>query len=178
MATMTSAKYGPNIPLFLDLLAFSEGTSKASGSPSGLYSLADGYDLVVAGPDGPERFSNGYVDHPFKYPATRPPKLVRPGLYSTASGRYQVLLHFFEAYKIQLSLPDFSPLAQDEVAVQMMHECGAIVPLQNGAVQQAIMACNSRWASLPGNTDGQGGRSMQVLLAQWSTLGMRAAITK
>lgn len=168
MATMTAAKYGPNIPRFLDLLAFSEGTSMASKSASGLYSLNDGYDLIVAGPAGPERFETGYADHPFA--KGRPAKLVRPGLESTASGRYQVLLHFFEAYKVQLGLPDFSPLSQDEVAVQMMHECGAITLLQNGALPQAMTACNSRWASLPGNTDGQGGRSMQALLNEWSVL--------
>lgn len=164
---------GTNVCAFLDLLAFSEGTSKVSGSPSAEISQNDGYDVIVAGVDGPSVFTD-YSDHPFAHRA--PVEVVAPGarfedgLYSTASGRYQILCHFFEVYKVTLDLPDFSPMSQDLVALQMIRECNALELIAGGQIEAAIKACSSRWASFPGNTDGQGGRSMAQLLLEWSAL--------
>jgi muramidase (phage lysozyme) len=167
MPVITSEQAGgANVCALLDLIAYSEGTSKASGSASAALSVHDGYDVIVAGEDGPEVFTD-FSDHPF---AHRVPKIVRPGLVSTASGRYQVLCHYFEVYKERLGLPDFGPLSQDRVAVQQIHERGAIAHILSGDTDTAITLCAGIWASLPGNNYGQGGHSMQALLAEWEKL--------
>ena len=159
MPSITAAQAG-GAPLLalLDLVAYSEGTSPITQD--------GGYDVIVSGVDGGSIFTS-YVDHPFAL--GRDPVVVResPLLESTAAGRYQILLRYWHAYKAQLSLPDFSPLSQDRVALQMMREVGASSLVLDGDVEGAITACASRWASFPGNTYGQGGKSMTELLEKY-----------
>jgi muramidase (phage lysozyme) len=156
----------PKLKSFLDLIAWSEGTSTSALTQN------DGYDVIVTGLDGPEIFSS-YADHPFA--SGRPPKVIRrnPLLASTASGRYQLLLQWWEGYKAQLHLPDFSAASQDAVAVQQITERHAIPMIESGDIQGAIMACAKIWASLPGNNYGQpGGQSMEALLTQYDQLSV------
>jgi muramidase (phage lysozyme) len=154
---------GEALVKFLDLIAFSEGTSTSS------HTHGNGYDVIVSGVDGPETFSD-YSDHPFAH--GRPAKLIRrtPPLFSTASGRYQVLLRFWRAYQQMLQLTDFSPESQDKVALRQIKEKGAISFILSGDITKAIELCSNIWASLPGNSYGQGGHSLQVLLDKWKTL--------
>jgi muramidase (phage lysozyme) len=180
MSTITEAQSIANMPWFLDLVAYSEGTSRASESASSALPAAnDGYGVIVAGVDGPEDFTD-YSDHPFTH---RPAKLIRTGpppLYSTASGRYQVLCRYFEVYKIPLGLPDFSPLSQDSVAIQQIREkknsdgITAYELIGQGNIGAAIGLCSGIWASLPGNSYGQGGHSLDVLMQQWSVISKEA----
>jgi muramidase (phage lysozyme) len=137
----------PNEVAFLRMIAWSEGTLEHPLTKCG------GYDVIVTGVDGkPEIFSN-YSDHPFAF---RPPKrLNQEGLFSTASGRYQLLFKYFEAYKKSLHLPDFSPKSQDIIALQQIKECGAINNINSDNISQAIRQCSNIWASLPGNSYGQ-----------------------
>ena len=142
----------PKIKSFLDLIAFSEGTSTSPITKN------NGYDVIVSGVDGPEIFTD-YSDHPF---ANRPPKIIRrdPLLESTASGRYQLLYRFWVVYKRQLQLPDFSPDSQDAVAIQQIRERKAIQMIADGDIPGAIHACSNLWASLPGNQYAQGGKTL------------------
>ncbi len=159
----------PKLKSFLDLVAWSEGTSTSALTQN------DGYDAIVTGVDGPEVFSS-YADHPFA--SGRPPQVIResPLLASTASGRYQLILHWWEAYKVQLHLTDFSPASQDAVAVQQITERQAIPMIESGDIQGAITACSNIWASLPGNNyDQPGGHNMQALLTQYEQLTGAAA---
>src|SRR6185503_10356683 len=152
---------------FLDLIAWSEGTSTNRLTKCG------GYDVVVTGPQGPEVFTD-FSDHPFAQ--GRPAKLIRPAhdgvgaLYSTASGRYQLLLRYWRAYQGMLHLPDFSPASQDAVALRQIHEQGADGAIESGDVEDAIFKCANIWASLPGNTYKQGGHTAEELVAQYKTL--------
>jgi muramidase (phage lysozyme) len=91
-------------------------------------------------------------------------------LYSTASGRYQVLARFWSIYRAQLGLPEFGPASQDAVAVQQIKERGAITPIEAGDIEGAIAACANIWASLPGNSYGQGGRTMDALAMKYREL--------
>lgn len=129
-----------NMQAFLDTLAYSEGTD------NGRQPTKDrGYDVIVGG----ELFS-GYKDHPRKLVY-----LPRLGIKSTAAGRYQILSRFYDAYKKPLKLPDFSPASQDKIAIQLIKECKALGDIEAGRIEEALIKCRSRWASLPGAGYGQ-----------------------
>lgn len=173
MATITADEAGSShVPTFLDLLAYSEGTNTEPATQN------DGYDVIVTGEDEMggkvhEEVFTDYSIHPFCVTPPRPPMIVREGppeLESTASGRYQLLARYYPIYKTQLGLPDFSPLSQDKVAIQQLRECRALPMIEAGNISGAIQAAASRWASLPGSTAGQGGKSLAVLLAKWDML--------
>jgi muramidase (phage lysozyme) len=147
---------------FLDLIAFSEGTSTSSITKN------NGYDIIVSGIYGPSIFTD-YSDHPFAHGGSI---IVRnsPLLISTASGRYQILAHYFEVYKKQLNLSDFSPSSQDTVALQMMKEHKAVSLVLTNNIEQAITACSNIWASFPGNNYNQGGYTLATLVAKYNEL--------
>lgn len=188
MATITSeAAGGAEVVAFLDLIAFSEGTSISPVTNN------DGYDVIVTGVGGPEIFTD-YSQHPF---FNRPAKvIVAPGsrfpdgLRSTASGRYQLLFRYFAPYKAKLHLPDFSPLSQDLIAIQQMKERGVLAHLQSGTIDKAITthltpidldtAIESAapiWASLPGNDYGQGGHSMAALVEKYEEIWSKSFLS-
>lgn len=150
-AAMTTS---PTLAAFLDLIAFSEGAA---------------YDTIVTGESGPSTFSD-FSDHPFAPQFNRAPVMVRAGLYSTAAGRYQLLYRYWVVYKAQLGIADYSPASQDAVAIQQMKERGAVDMVLAGNIQGAIEACSSTWASFPGNTYGQGGKSLGTLLDKYQSL--------
>lgn len=145
---------------FLAMIAWSEGTSTSS------LTVNDGYDVIVTGITGPSVFTD-YSDHPFAHGGSVQWRLDPPE-FSTAAGRYQVLAHYFEAYKAQLNLPDFSPASQDAVAIQQIRERHALPMIASGDIESAITACSNIWASLPGNDYAQpGGHTMAELLAKY-----------
>ena len=141
---------------FLDMLAWSEGTDKA-GQPT----KNRGYDVIVGG-----SLFTVYSDHPRKL--VNLPKL---GIKSTAAGRYQVLAKFYDAYKKQLRLPDFSPASQDAIAMQLIRECKATADIEAGRVADAIHKCRSRWASLPGAGYGQHEQKLDKLIQVYKSAG-------
>ncbi len=91
---------------FLDMLAWSEGTDNGRQKTRN-----HGYDVIVGG----ELFTD-YSDHPRKLVT------LNPKLKSTAAGRYQLLSRWWDAYRKQLGLKDFSPKSQDAVALQQIKE--------------------------------------------------------
>jgi muramidase (phage lysozyme) len=153
---------------FLNLIAFSEGTSTSTVTQN------DGYDVIVSGVDGPSIFTD-YADHPFARGGAVTVRRGPPLLISTAAGRYQVLARYWNVYKAQLHLPDFSPASQDAVALQQMKERKAVAMVEAGNVEGAIAACSNIWASFPGNAYGQGGKSMAALLAKCAQLAEASA---
>ena len=87
---------------FLDMLAWSEGTD------NGRQKTRNRDTDVIAD----ELFTVAQV--------TSPGKLVTAGLKlkSTGAGRCQLLSRWWDAYRKQLGLKDFSPKSQDAVALQ------------------------------------------------------------
>lgn len=146
----------PNIRAFLDMIAFSEGTDKP-GQPT----RDRGYDVLVGG-----GLFTGYADHPRKVI-----ELPGLGIKSTAAGRYQILARYFDVYRRQLALPDFSPLSQDKIAVQLIKECKAVEDIQAGRIKSAISKCRSRWASLPGAGYGQHEHKIDTLVSAYKKAG-------
>jgi muramidase (phage lysozyme) len=138
-----------NRKAFLDMLAWSEGTSTIPGSDNG-YNV-----LVGATPAHPLLFES-YADHP---------RIYNPDLDSTAAGRYQLLARYFDPYKQLLNLPDFSPASQDAIALRQITERRALTDVDAGNVSLAILKCSTIWASLPGAPYGQRQHKLSELQA-------------
>jgi muramidase (phage lysozyme) len=127
----------PNLKPFLDTIAYSE-------IGEGLLQVSDnGYDVIVGSTADRPILFNSYADHPRRLMTVN-------GLQSTAAGRYQILKRYFDFYKAMLKLKDFSPASQDAIAMQMFKECKALLDIEAGQFEHAVVKCNSRWASLPG----------------------------
>lgn len=137
------------------MLAWSEGTDKP-GQPTKNH----GYDVIVGG----ALFSD-YSDHPRKLVT------LNPKLKSTAAGRYQLLSRWWDAYRKQLGLKDFSPASQDAVALQQIKERRALELIDAGDIRQAIDRCSNIWASLPGAGYGQFEHKADNLIAKFKEAG-------
>lgn len=157
MPRITAAQAGgANVCAFLDLLAWSEGTDNGRQQTND-----DGYDVVVGG-----GLFTGYHDHP-----RRLVSLPRLGIKSTAAGRYQLLSRYWDAYRKQLKLADFSPISQDRIAMQQIRERRALADIQAGRIEAAIGKCRNIWASLPGAGYQQHEHKVGDLLAQFERAG-------
>lgn len=93
------------------------------------------------------------------------------GLISTAAGRYQITKHTWEALKGALGLPDFGPASQDAAALLLIEQKGALDMVDEGRVVDAVNACKSIWASLPGSTSGQPQKTMADLVKTYTDAG-------
>lgn len=135
-----------NRAAFLSTISHSEGTDR--------YGKDRGYNVLVGG-----TLFVGYADHP------RVLVELRPGLKSTAAGRYQLLSRYFDIYKKQLGLDDFSPDSQDAIALQQIRERAALRDVDDGNIRTAIFKCKNIWASFPGAGYGQHENEVGPLLA-------------
>jgi len=133
-----------NLQAFLDVIATSEGTINVGD---------DGYNVLVGG-----GLFSSYADHP-----RVSVYLAHLGIHSTAAGRYQILEHYYDTYKVQLDLPDFDHESQDKIALQMIHECKATDDIVSGNFDEAVKKCCSRWASFPGANYGQHENKIETL---------------
>lgn len=147
---------GRNMAAFLDMLAYSEGTSTVRGSD-------DGYNVNVG-----RALFHGYAKHP------RIPIMTRWG-WSDAAGRYQIMAAIPGRIKTDTwdwasracGLSDFSPSAQDKVAVYLITRRGALPDIEAGRLAEAITKCRKEWASLPGAGYGQREHAYEVLRTQY-----------
>lgn len=145
-----------NLSAFLDMLAFSEGTDNGKQKTNN-----KGYDVIVGG-----SLFTDYSDHPRKL--VNLPKL---GIKSTAAGRYQLLIKWWDAYRKILNLKDFSPASQDSVAIQQIKERRALPDIEAGDIVSAIGKCRNIWASLPGAGYGQHEHKLETLLEKYKKAG-------
>lgn len=147
---------GHNVVAFLDMIAHSEGTAGHG---------EDGYNVLVGG-----GLFHSYADHPRTLV-----DLPNLGIKSTAAGRYQILAKFYDDYKKSLHLPDFGPLSQDRIAIQMIHEQRAMPAVLSGHFSTAVYLCANIWASLPSNDYGQHQNKLQQLVAFYKVAGGKLA---
>ena len=129
-----------NVQAFLYAIASSEGTAGIGDR---------GYNVLVGSTAKQPLLFGSYHDHP------RTKIQLSATLVSTAAGRYQILARYFDAYKVQLKLPDFGPASQDAIALQMIREQGAYADVCAGRFDAAIEKCRNIWASFPGANYGQ-----------------------
>lgn len=149
----------PSLAAFLDMTAWSEGTSNCPGSD-------DGYNVEVG-----RRLFTDYDKHPFSNGRKATCVNAKKGLFSTASGRYQIKFNIWIAYKKLLNLPDFSPESQDKIAIQLIKECHALDDIKAGRFESAVSKCRSRWASFPGSGYSQHEHAMDTLLGVYLKAG-------
>lgn len=150
----------PNQKAFLDTIATSEL------GPRLLLASDNGYNVLVGSTPAMPRLFSSYADHPRQLI-----DLPRLGIKSTAAGRYQLLARYFDAYKKQLGLRDFSPASQDAIALQQIRERGALADIEAGRFADAIAKCRNIWASLPGAGYGQNENTLAYLQAAFTKAG-------
>lgn len=141
-----------NLSAFLTMIAYSEGTQNIG---------INGYNVLVGG-----TLFNSFHDHPRQKVWI---KSIQK--YSTAAGRYQILGFIYDHYKDKLGLTDFSPEAQDKIAIHLIKERGALKDVLNGNIPSAIKKVRNIWASLPGANYGQKENSMKDLIAYYKQAG-------
>lgn len=145
-----------NMKAFLDMLAHSEI------GPELLAISDNGYNVNVGSTPSHPILFDSYAAHPRKYIAT---------VNSDAAGRYQEMGQYWEHYRRQLGLPDFGKDSQDRWAIQLINECRAVDLIESGHFEEAVHACKSRWASLPGAGYGQHENNMADLRAVYVKAG-------
>lgn len=156
--------YSKNLTAFLDMLAYSEGTSTSPATKD------RGYDVIVTGIDKKPEIFTDYSTHPFAN--GRKSKVINnKGLTSNASGRYQFMLRDWAHYKAQLKLPDFGPESQDKWAIQLIRERKALPLIEAGRFVEAVAAVRNLWASLPGSGYGQPEHGIEKLVAAYKRAG-------
>lgn len=135
---------------------------------------------------GGARFSN-MIDHPVITGERRGVRLpdhfcraagFGPGCVSTAAGAYQIIRPTWQRVRAAGAwgprLPDFSAASQDEAARRLLIEAGALTDVYAGEFASAVAKAARIWASLPGSTAGQGGRSFAQIQSYYDE-GLRVA---
>ncbi len=146
----------PNLKAFLDMLAYSEGTSRCGDQ--------DGYNILVGStPWHPITFED-YSEHP---------NILNERCNSTAAGRYQLLYRYWAPYKKLLHLRDFGPESQDLIAIQQIIESRALAAIEAGLFDVAVSKCKHIWASLPGAGYGQHENNLGNLRLVYTQAGGR-----
>ena len=138
---------------FLDVLAWSGGTD------NGRRNRNHGYDVIVG-----ELFTDYSITLAKACHA-------KPKTQNVGAGRYQLLSRWWDAYRKQLGLKDFSSKSQDAVALQQIKERGALPMIDRGDIRQAIDRCSNIWASLPGAGYGQFEHKADSLIAKFKEAG-------
>ena len=116
---------------FLDMLAWSEGTDNGRQKTRN-----HGYDVIVGG----ELFTD-YSDHPRKLVTLKPKTQINRRRMPPAAC-------WWDAYRKQFGLKDFSPKSQDAVALQQIKERGALPMIDRGDIRQAIDRCSNIWVNV------------------------------
>lgn len=155
-----------NEKAFLDLIAYSEGTSAATDP----YRVCFGYKHTIF----------DLRDHPAVTGEWRGEKLpdkhclgagLRPGCVSTAAGRYQLIKPTWLSCKTALRLSNFFPSSQDAAALLLISQARALPDIHSGRLSDAIAKCRRIWASLPGAGYSQPEHSLASLEKHFTALG-------
>lgn len=139
-----------NQTAFLWMIRVSEGTSGP-----------DGYRTIVGG-----SLFNSFADHPRILI-----DLPRLGIKSSAAGAYQFIRRTWDSVASKLGLPDFSPASQDQAALELIRQRGALADVRAGRFAVAVEKCKKEWASLPGAGYGQHENTLARLQAAYTDAG-------
>ncbi len=151
-----------NISAFLATIRHSEGTDLAPDP----YRVCYGYRHTIADLSEHPAVSGEWHGESL---ANLGPAYV--GKVSTAAGAYQLIAPTWRTCKSILHLQDFTGPSQDAAAIELIREAGALHAVEYGYVANAITACKSIWASLPGGSSGQPQRSFAELISAYGRAG-------
>lgn len=87
---------------------------------------------------------------------------------STAAGAYQMTVPTWKRAKAALGLTDFSPASQDAAAAWLLDQARVTPFIASGDIAAAVRKASSTWASLPGSTAQQGGRSIAFAIDRFN----------
>ena len=138
------------------MLAWSEGPIRRQKTRN------HGYDVTFV---GGELFTD-YSDHPRQTCHAKPKTQINRRRTLPAS-----FSRWWDAYRKQLGLKDFSPKSQDAVALQQIKERGALPMIDRGDIRQAIDRCSNIWASPPGAGYGRLEHKADSLIAKFKEAG-------
>lgn len=152
---VNTQNYSPEIEAFLDVIQWAEtGTLDESGYK---YIVFQGYKPNLD-------LSKG---HPFVEGGLKASEncevVLGKRLCSSASGAYQVMDFNWKKLKSSLNLTDFSPASQDEMAIALIEEAGAMEDVRSLNFRAAACKVGKVWASFPCNNYGQPQKLMQEL---------------
>jgi muramidase (phage lysozyme) len=156
-----------NVQAFLKMIRVSEGTEGGGRDP---YAVCYGYSFTIT----------DFSDHPTLLGHWRgkvlPDAMCKgagfgPGCVSTAAGAYQFISSTWSGCKRALGLSDFGPYSQDQAAIYLIKQRGALDDVKAGRVSEAINKCRREWASLPGAGYGQGERRLADLVSAYEQAG-------
>jgi lysozyme len=150
-----------NVEAFLDMLRYAEGT------------LSDeGYRALFGWRPGNGRTFDSFADHPrLLFPYTN---LAGVTIQTSAAGAYQITRTTFDALRgkyPELRGRGFDPQTQDDMAVLLIAERGALADVQAGRLAAAIDKLRKVWASLPNSNVNQPTRSYAALAQTFTENG-------
>lgn len=162
---------GTNVVAFLDMIATSElGANLLTADTDG------GYRVIVGSTPMRPILASSYARHPRIE--------VRTAFgWSDAAGRYQVMASTPNRIRTDTwdwashvaGVTDFSPEAQDRVAIELVRHRGALDDVVAGHITDAITKCRQEWASLPGADYGQRENDRERLVAIYQAAGGKLA---
>lgn len=152
----------PNTAAFLTLISHSEGTDLVPDP----YRCCYGYSHTLISLSDHPAITGEWMGEDI---SKLGPQYL--GKVSTAAGRYQINRPTWETCKAALRLRDFTPPSQDDAALQLIKEAGALGLVNAGMIGDAITKCSGIWASLPGSVAGQPTKTFAQLLQTYSGAG-------
>lgn len=145
----------PNISAMLSTIAHGEGTDRADEPYRVCYArkhIIESFDYHPheERPDGTREWAGETLTDAQCHALG-----LHSGCISSAAGRYQITRPTFERLRRILKTKGFGPQVQDDMAVQLIKEQGALDLVMGGQITEALARCASIWASLPGSQSGQ-----------------------
>ena len=134
----------PNLQAFLTMIAHAEGTDREADP----YRVCYGFHHTIA----------SFADHPAvtgEWMGERITVGIYAGELSTAAGRYQINKPTWLRLKAKLGLVCFDATSQDDAAIQLISDNGALALVNSGKLGAAVTKLSTIWASLPGGDSGQ-----------------------
>jgi lysozyme len=143
-----------NVSAFLKMIQVSEGTAN----------YPDPYGTYYGG----GQFSDK-SDHPVITGAESP--VVTKWGVTTAAGAYQITLTTWASLGGSAHYGDFSNIAQDQAAIDLINRRGALDAVMSGDLQTAFNLLRNEWASLPTSPAGQPTQQASTLIAAFQANG-------
>jgi len=142
MPPIKLASLSHNEQVFLHAIMFAEGTLKLQDSKIPKEKQVSAYRIRFG-------YTEPHIDNNWQYPE---PVNINGQIF-TAAGAYQIIDSTWKSNKDKLGLTNFTPQAQNAVAIQLIKDAGAYDNVMKGQWEEAIRKCSTKWASFPYRAD-------------------------